>query len=116
MTNVNPFFHLQGITPNEINTLNHLTAGLNENQMQNFIQAYSSRRKKSQDILLFTLLGFVVIAGVQRFVLGQIAMGILYLLTGGFCFIGTVVDLINHKSMTDKYNKKIARETLLLIS
>lgn len=72
---------------------------------------YSNKRKNSQDILLFTLLGFVGFAGIQRFVLGQIGMGIVYLLTVGFCWIGTIVDLINNKSITLEYNKNMAYES-----
>lgn len=115
MTNNNPFIHLDGVSNDELMHLNHIASGLNENQLRNFYQIYSSRRKKAQDILLFTLLGLIVIAGVQRFVLGQIAMGIVYFLTGGFCLIGTIVDIINHKSMTDEYNRKVANEVLLLV-
>lgn len=111
----NPFVHLDGITNVELINLNHLTAELDEAKLRNFIQIYASRRKKAQDILLFTLLGLVIIAGVQRFVLGQIGMGIIYFFTGGFCLIGTIIDLINHKSMTEEYNIKIASEILLVV-
>ena len=115
MTNNSPFIHLDGITPNELATLNEVTANMTEEQVRTFGQIYNSRRKKSSEILLFTLLGFVVIAGVQRFVLGQIAMGLLYLFTGGFCLIGTIIDVINNKSLTDEYNRKMAYECLALM-
>jgi TM2 domain-containing membrane protein YozV len=115
MTQLNNFPYLEGVTPQEISNLNHIATGITEEQMQRFVQIYTSRRKKPQDILLFTLLGFIIVAGVQRFVLGQIGMGIIYLLTFGFCFIGTIVDLINHKSLTDEYNHKIAIETLAMV-
>ncbi|MCA5004847.1 TM2 domain-containing protein [Sphingobacterium bovistauri] len=115
MTNNNNFLYLEGITPEEMANLNHIAKSLNEEKLRNFTQLYSSRRKKSQDILIFTLLGFIFIAGVQRFVLGQIGMGIIYFFTGGFCLIGTIVDLINHKSMTDEFNRKVAVETLSMI-
>lgn len=61
-------------------------------------------------ILLTTLLGFVVVAGVQRFLVGQIGMGILYLFTAGLCFIGTIVDLINYQDLAYEYNQRIANE------
>ena len=73
-----------------------------------FANAYRSQRRDSTNVLLLTLLGFVVLAGVQRFYVGQIGMGIAYLLTAGFCFIGTIVDLINHKSLALKYNQEKA--------
>jgi TM2 domain-containing membrane protein YozV len=99
---------LKGVTAEELQFLEQLTNGFNEEQIKNFVLIYGNKRKDPQDVLLFTLLGFVVIAGVQRFVLGQIGMGLLYLFTGGLCFIGTIVDLINHKSLTMEYNRKVA--------
>ena len=73
-----------------------------------FANVYRSQRRDSTNVLLLTLLGFVVLAGVQRFYVGQIGMGIAYLLTAGFCFIGTIIDLINHKSLALKYNQEKA--------
>ena len=115
MTNNNPLILLDGITNEEMMNLNQITSGLDENKLRTFVQLYSTRRKKEQDILIFTLLGFIGFAGVQRFILGQIAMGVIYFFTAGFCFIGTIVDLINHKSMTEEYNKKVAAEVLLIV-
>ncbi len=99
---------LRGVTAEELQFLEQLTNGFNEEQTKNFVLIYGNKRKDQQDILLFTLLGFVIIAGVQRIVLGQIGMGLLYLFTGGLCLIGTIVDLINHKSLTMEYNRKVA--------
>lgn len=101
---------LKGITPAEYQFLEQLTKGMSEEQFKNFTLFYAGKRKDPQDILLFTLLGLVVVAGVQRFVLGQIGMGLLYLLTGGLCLIGTIVDLVNHKSLAQEYNQKVAME------
>jgi hypothetical protein len=39
-------------------------------------------------------------------------MGIVYFLTGGFCFIGTIVDLINHKSLADDFNRQMIYESV----
>jgi hypothetical protein len=107
----NPYFSFPGITPEEMNLLQQATADLNENQLRNFQMMYMSRRKNAQDILLFTLLGFVCVAGIQRFVLGQTLMGILYVCTAGFCGIGTLVDLINNKNLTNDYNRDVIYET-----
>ena len=54
-------------------------------------------------ILVTTILGFFGVAGVQRFLTGQIGMGLLYFFTAGLCFIGTIIDLINHKRLTYVY-------------
>jgi TM2 domain-containing membrane protein YozV len=64
---------------------------------------------------LFTLLGFLGVAGIQRFIIGQVGMGILYFLTAGLCFIGTIVDVVNHKSLTLEYNRKAAYESAELV-
>jgi TM2 domain-containing membrane protein YozV len=76
---------------------------------------YSGKRKDPQEILLYTLLGFIGIAGVQRLLTNQIAMGVIYFLTAGLCFIGTIVDLINHKSMALEFNQKAAFESVRMV-
>jgi TM2 domain-containing membrane protein YozV len=111
MSTYNPYMSLQGITQEELAFLHQATNELNDARKQSFYLAYSTKRKSPQDILIFTLLGFIVIAGVQRFMVGQIGMGLLYFFTGGFCLIGTIVDLINYQSLTLEYNKKMAYES-----
>ncbi|MDB5003432.1 MAG: hypothetical protein JWQ34_1657 [Mucilaginibacter sp.] len=106
-----PNMNYADITPEEMGFLHQATEGLNENQKRYFYTVYNSKRKNSQEILLFTLLGFVGCAGIQRFILGQIGMGILYILSCGLCFIGTIVDLIKNKSLTLEYNKNMAYES-----
>ena len=41
-------------------------------------------------LLALSLFG---VHGLHRFYMGRIASGLLWLLTGGFCFIGTFIDL-----------------------
>lgn len=107
--------NMKGINPDEFLYLEQVMKNMNIDQAKTFLAYYSGRRKDPQDILLFTLLGFVIIAGVQRFVLGQIGMGLLYLFTGGLCLIGTIVDLINYKSLTLDYNQKMAYECAQMV-
>ncbi|MES2278073.1 MAG: TM2 domain-containing protein [Bacteroidota bacterium] len=115
-TQPNAYMMLSGISAEELGFLHQATTGLDENQQRNFFNLYRDKRKNPNDILLFTLLGFTVIgAGIQRFVLGQILMGLLYFFTAGFCFIGTIVDLINNKELTLDYNKKMVYESLQII-
>ncbi|MVN92540.1 TM2 domain-containing protein [Mucilaginibacter aquatilis] len=111
----NYFAAFSGLTPEEATFLQQATVGLEERQQQQFLALYGSKRRSPQDILLFTLLGFVGIAGIQRFITGQIFMGIIYFFTAGFCFIGTIVDLINHKELANEYNKQMAYESMHLI-
>jgi TM2 domain-containing membrane protein YozV len=107
----NPYMSLSGISPEEINFLQQATGGLSEAQQKYFYMAYTGKRKSPQDVLIFTIIGFFGVAGVHRFLLGQIGMGLLYFFTAGFCFIGTIVDLINNRSLTLEYNKKVAYES-----
>ena len=88
---------------------------LTDLQAQQFGTIYRARRKDPQLILLVTLLGFVGISGVQRFIVGQMGMGILYLLTGGLCLIGTIIDLVNYKSVAFQYNHRIAQEVSIMV-
>ena len=105
------FLQFKGISPEELAYLEQLTKDFNEQQIKNFAMLYANKRKDPQDILLFTLLGFVGVSGVQRFVTGQMGMGILYLFTAGLCLIGTLVDLINHKSLAQEYNHRVALDS-----
>ena len=109
------FINLRGMSPEEYSYLQQVMVGMDERQTQSFVMFYSGKRKSPQDILLFTILGFLGIAGIQRFVIGQMGMGILYILTAGLCFIGTIVDVINHKSLATDYNQKAAYESLQMV-
>lgn len=88
---------------------------LSEAQANQFAVIYRARRRDPQIILLTTLLGFVILAGVQRFLIGQIGMGILYLFTGGLCLIGTIVDLINYKSLAFQFNHQVASQVAAVV-
>lgn len=99
----------------EMTYVQGLIKDMNDNQAQQFANIYNARRKDPQTILLTTILGFVVIAGVQRFILGQIGMGLLYLFTVGLCFIGTIVDLVNHKKLAFEYNINVAHQVAMMV-
>lgn len=89
----------------------HLISGMTEEQAQQFAMIYRERRKEPQLILLLSVLGIIPgIAGIQRFVTDSIGLGIVYLLTCGFCFIGTIVDMINYKRIAWDYNRTKAEE------
>jgi len=100
----NAFQLMPSLEVDEMAFIQMLIKDMNDNQAQQFAMSYMSRRKDPSNMLLFTLLGFLWIAGIQRFILGQIGLGIIYLLTVGLCFIGTIVDLINYKKLTFEYN------------
>jgi len=94
----------------ELNFVQMLIKDMDDTQAQLFASVYNTRRRDPMLILLTALLGFIAVAGVHRFVLGQIGMGILYIFTAGLCFIGTIVDLVNYKRLAFEYNARVAQE------
>jgi TM2 domain-containing membrane protein YozV len=107
--------YLPELEGEEMTCIQGLVKDLDNNQAQMFTNAYRARRKDPQLILLTTLLGFVGLAGVQRFILGQIGMGLLYLFTAGFCLIGTIIDLVNSRKLAFGYNVTIAQQVALMV-
>ena len=99
----------------EMTFVQGLIKDMPDNQAQQFANAYLSRRKNPQTILLVSLIGFFGVAGIQRFMLEQVGMGVLYLLTAGLCFIGTIIDLVNHKKMSFEYNSKAAQQVAAMV-
>ena len=92
-----------------------LLKNMDDNQARNFANIYRTRRRDPQTILLLTLVGFLGVAGIQRFITDQIGLGILYLLTGGICMIGTIIDLVNYKKIAFEYNQKQANQIAVMI-
>lgn len=86
-----------------------------EEQCKTFANAYRMRRKDSQTILLLALVGFLGFSGIHRFYANQIGMGVLYFFTGGLCLIGTIVDLVNHKTIALETNQKTAIEVASIL-
>jgi len=115
MNNDQDFLYLPGIDMAELNYLRQLTANMTDEQRRSFSMIYNGRRRDPQTILLLTLVGFLGIAGVQRFYVNDIGMGILYFLTAGLCGIGTIIDLINHKKLALEYNLKQAQECAMFM-
>ncbi|WP_300598722.1 TM2 domain-containing protein [Niabella sp.] len=100
----------------ELVTLLNITREMGVPQREQFLMLYQRRRKSRQELLLLSLLGFVGVAGIHRLMIGDIALGIVYLLTGGLCLIGTIVDIININSLTTRYNAKQAYEVAALVT
>lgn len=106
---------LPGIQPDEFMTIQNLTKDMTGAQRQQFFMFYAGKRKEQQNMMIFTLVGFFGVAGIQRFVTGDTLLGILYLFTIGFCGIGTIIDLVNIKRMTSDYNYKQALESANMV-
>ncbi|MBC7508572.1 MAG: TM2 domain-containing protein [Ferruginibacter sp.] len=113
--NTNLITMIPAVEPDELAYLQAFTKDLTEDKLHLFISLYNNKRKKTETILICCLLGFVAAAGIQRFVLGQVGMGILYLFTGGLCLIGTIMDILNHKSLTFEYNQQKAMEAMGMV-
>jgi TM2 domain-containing membrane protein YozV len=105
---------LPGITPEEMLFIQEATKELTEDQQRNFVMMYSSRRKDPQTIMICTLVGFLGFGGIQRFMIGQTGMGILYLFTWGLCWIGTIIDLVNYQKLTLEFNQQKVVEAIQL--
>ncbi len=86
-----------------------------DQQASQFAMMYRSRRRDPQTILLVTIVGFLGVAGIQRFMTDQIGMGILYFFTAGLCFIGTIIDLINNKKIALDYNQMQAQQLATMV-
>lgn len=109
------FMALPGITPQEYSYLQTATNGLTEQQLRTFLMIYSGKRKNPSDMLLFCIIGLFLVPGLQRFIIGQIGMGILYLFTFGLCFIGSIVDIVNHKELAFEHNQRMVFEGLQMV-
>jgi TM2 domain-containing membrane protein YozV len=114
---INPVIlkNLYDATPEELVTINSRIKDFSDNEILQFCMIYRSKRKDPQLILILCLLGLVGFAGIHRIVIGNIGMGILYFFTAGLCFIGTIVDIINHKELALEYNAKMITETLAML-
>ncbi|MDP4270761.1 MAG: TM2 domain-containing protein [Bacteroidota bacterium] len=99
----------------EAMTIDALLKDKTDEQVRNFAIIYRSRRRDPMIILVTTLLGFAGFSGIQRFLTNQMGMGILYFFTAGLCLIGTIIDLVNYKSLALEYNRKVALEAAMFI-
>lgn len=109
------FNYLPEIDMEESISLEALLKDKSEEQLRNFALMYRTRRRDPQLILLTSLLGLLGFAGVHRFLINHIGMGLLYFFTAGLCFIGTIIDAVNYRSLAMEYNLRVAREVLMYI-
>lgn len=113
MANILQF--LPSLEGEEMFFIQNILKDMDDTKAQQFATVYISRRKDPTMILIMALVGFLGLAGIHRFVLGNIGLGILYLFTAGLCLIGTVVDLVNYKKLTFEYNQKVAQEVMMMM-
>lgn len=101
---------LPEIKGEELQYIQQLLDTMTDEEAQKFANIYRSRRKNPQDILIFAIIGLLIVPGLQRFLLNQIGMGLLYFFTIGLCFIGSILDLVNYEKLTFEYNQQAAEE------
>jgi TM2 domain-containing membrane protein YozV len=106
---------LPDVQPDELILLQNLTKDMTESQQQQFYAFYRTKRKEKKDLLIYTVIGFFGIAGIQRFAVDENGMGVLYLFTIGFCGIGTIIDLINLDKMVSRFNQNQAINTANMV-
>lgn len=86
---------------------------LNDQQKMLFTSQFDSAKKDRNMILILSVLFGTW--GIDRFLIGDIGMGILKLLTVGLCGILWLVDLFLIRGRVDEYNRKKATEILTTI-
>jgi TM2 domain-containing membrane protein YozV len=106
---------LPDLQPDELVLIQNITKDMTENQQKQFYLVFKGKRKDKRDLMILTLIGFFGVAGLQRFVVGEIGMGILFLVTFGFCGIGTIIDLIHVDTMCSRYNQKQALDAANMV-
>ena len=90
--------------------LQMMTKGMTDQQKMLFMSQYDSVKKDPNMILILSVLfGYF---GVDRFMLGDMGMGILKLLTGGCCGILWLIDIFTIRGKVNDYNRKQATEIM----
>jgi len=110
------FKYLPEATGEEINYIQNLTRDMSDDDLQTFCNIYRARRRDPQTVLILALVGLFFLPGLQRFYVDQIGMGILYLFTLGLCFIGSILDIVNYKSLAQEYNSKVVNDVLGIVA
>lgn len=106
---------LPGIQPDELALLQEIMKDMTDNQKQQFLVMYSGKRKDQQTMLLICLAGLLGFAGIHRMIAGDVVLGIIYFLTLGFCFIGTIIDAVNIRNFAYEYNRRQAVESANMV-
>ena len=106
---------LPNLEEHEMVYVQGLIKDFTDDQARQFAFGYGSKRRDPLLILLAAGAGLVGFAGIHRFIIDHIGMGLLYLFTGGICLIGTIIDMINYKTLALEYNQDVAARTAQLV-
>ncbi len=90
-----------------------LQQGMNDHQKMLFLTQYNAGKKDRGTALL---LGFLFgMLGADRFYVGDTALGVLKLLTFGFCGVMALIDLFLIMGRTDQINRQKAQEIVMMM-
>ena len=107
--------YLPSIEGQELMFVQAIFDQLTEPEAQQFALAYSQRRRDNSMILIMIIVAMGFLPCLLRFFLYNVVWVIVHLLTCGWCWIGTVMDLVNHKKLTFEYNAKVASEIATML-
>jgi TM2 domain-containing membrane protein YozV len=82
---------------------------MSHESIQQFAAAYRQVRKDPQTLRVMAVIGIVAIPGLHRFWVGQVGIGLLYLLTWGLILFGTITDVFRYRELALSYNQQVAR-------
>lgn len=102
--------HLPELEGDEQVEVARLINKMTDEQADHFARIYRSRRREPVHVLLLAAVGFAGIAGLQRIYTEELALGLVYLFTGGLCIIGTIYDVIKYEDIALRYNRNVALE------
>ena len=92
--------------------IQNLIAQIPPHQAEVFLIEYRRRRKDPQTVLLAAVIGLVACPGFQRFWIGEVGIGLLFLFTAGFLAMGSIIDLCTYRTLARCHNEKVARKIL----
>ena len=107
--------HFPDVSDRELVYLRNLIEDLEEKRAKAFAAEYFRRRRSPGLIMVLTLIGFLGLAGLQRFALGKVGTGFLFLFTLGFVGIGTAIDLIRYEKMAYDHNRFAAQRVDIIV-
>ena len=101
--------YLPELNEPEMSFVARLTDAMSHEDIQRFAAGYRQARRDPQTLRVLAIIGLVAIPGLQRFLVGQVGIGILFLLTGGLLWIGTIIDIVKYQELALGYNQRVAR-------
>lgn len=107
--------HFPDVSDKELIYLRNLIEDLDDKLAEAFSAEYHKRRRSPGLIMVLTLLGFLGLAGIQRFALGKVGTGFLYLFTLGFVGVGTIIDLVCYEQMANDHNRWAAQRVDIIV-